>query len=97
MSKVETIEREILELSREEFAMLKMRLALLEKEQVAQENQNFEAALIESQSYISLPIAQRREQMRLSSIEAARLKIYDSSHEFFEWVNADLGEELLGS
>jgi hypothetical protein len=51
-----------------------MRLALLEKEQVAQENQNFEAALIESQSYISLPIAQRREQMRLSSIEAARLK-----------------------
>ena len=91
MSKVETIEREILGLNAEEFAML---MARIEKEQEIRERLSFEAAIIDHQNYLNLPVAERREQMRLSSIEAKRLGIYDSNHEFTEWVNADFGDDL---
>ena len=92
MSKVETIEREILGLNAEEFAML---MARIEKEQEIRENQSFEAAIAHRQAFFKLSVEEQDEQLRLASIEAMKMGIYDPNHDSMALIDAALDDGLF--
>ncbi len=85
MSKVETIEREILELNTEEFAMLSAWFAQIEQD--SRENQSLEVALTHRQAFFKLSKEEQHEQMRLGFLKAQELGIYDLNHELMALVD----------